>query len=237
VTRRVTNVSGAALTVTPSLTGLVGIAAAVSPASLTLANGASASYSVTFTNATAAPGAYLGGQLTWNGGGYSVRSPIVVRPVALSAPVQVSGSYNVTFGYNGLFTATARGLIPAVLTPGVVADDRPVPRRVDVDVEACDRSDESLQERPTRLDRLDVLGASATPGGVDDPLAGRQAVEEEALPGLGRRAHSRRRLGRRHRSQRLKVRVDGPVAAQCGKTEDHGRNSSQLHVGPPSARQ
>jgi hypothetical protein len=123
VTRRVTNVSGAALTVTPSLTGLSGIAAAVSPDSLSLANGASASYSVTFTNSSAAPGAYVGGQLTWSGGGYNVRSPIVIRPVALAAPAQVSGSYNVTFGYNGAFTATPRGLVPASLTPGVVSDD------------------------------------------------------------------------------------------------------------------
>jgi hypothetical protein len=35
----------------------------------------------------------------------------------------VSGSYTVTFGYDGPFTATARGLIPAVVTAGTVADD------------------------------------------------------------------------------------------------------------------
>ena len=52
-----------------------------------------------------------------------MRSPIVVRPVALAAPTQVSGSYNVTFGYNGPFTATARGLVPAAMTPGTVSDD------------------------------------------------------------------------------------------------------------------
>ena len=48
----------------------------------------------------------------------AVRSPIVVRPVALAAPAQVSGSYNVTFGYNGAFTASPRGLIPAAMTRG-----------------------------------------------------------------------------------------------------------------------
>jgi hypothetical protein len=52
-----------------------------------------------------------------------VRSPIVVRPVALAAPTQVSGSYDVTFGYNGAFSATPRGLIPATVTPGTVSDD------------------------------------------------------------------------------------------------------------------
>ena len=43
--------------------------------------------------------------------------------MALAAPVQVSGSYNVTFGYNGSFSATPRGLVPAAITAGTVADD------------------------------------------------------------------------------------------------------------------
>jgi hypothetical protein len=51
-----------------------------------------------------------------------------VRPIVLSAPLQVSGnggpiSYDVTFGYTGEFSATPRGLIPAVTSTGVVADD------------------------------------------------------------------------------------------------------------------
>ena len=32
-------------------------------------------------------------------------------------------SYNVTFGYTGPFSATARGLVPAAITAGTVADD------------------------------------------------------------------------------------------------------------------
>ena len=75
---------------------------------------------VTFTTTTAALNAYVGGYLTWSGGGYTVRSPIVVRPVALSAPTQVTGSYSVTFGYNGAFTASPRGLIPAATNAGSV---------------------------------------------------------------------------------------------------------------------
>jgi hypothetical protein len=85
--------------------------------------GESKSFTVTFTTTTAALNAYTGGYLTWTGGGYSVRSPIVIRPVALAAPAQVSGNFTVKFGYNGAFTATARGLIPAAVTPGTVADD------------------------------------------------------------------------------------------------------------------
>ena len=43
---------------------------------------------------------------------------MVVRPVALAAPaagLRNGGpiNYNVTFGYTGPFTATARGLVPA----------------------------------------------------------------------------------------------------------------------------
>jgi hypothetical protein len=52
-----------------------------------------------------------------------VRIPVVIRPVALAAPAQVSGSYSVTFGYTGSFSATARGLVPAATTAGTVADD------------------------------------------------------------------------------------------------------------------
>jgi hypothetical protein len=107
---------------------MAGFTVEVSPSNLTLKPGESKPFTVIITRTTAALNAYTGGQLTWTGNGYSVRSPMVVRPVALSAPVQVSGngsavSYNVAFGYNGAFTATARGLVPAAITAGTVADD------------------------------------------------------------------------------------------------------------------
>ena len=123
VTRKVTNVSGNPLTVNATISGLAGINAVVNPASLTLSGGQTASFTVSFSNTSAAPGSYAGGQLTWAGNGVRVRSPIVVRPVALAAPAQVSGSYNVTFGYNGSFSAVPRGLVAATLTPGTVSDD------------------------------------------------------------------------------------------------------------------
>jgi hypothetical protein len=128
VTRRVTNVSGKPLTVNASVTGMAGFTTVVTPSSLTLAPGQSETFTVTFTRTTATLNAYSGGQLRWTGGGYTVRSPIVVRPVALGAPASISGtggalSYSVVFGYDGPFSATARGLIPAATTDGVVADD------------------------------------------------------------------------------------------------------------------
>ncbi|GAP15063.1 subtilase family [Longilinea arvoryzae] len=114
VTRTVTNVGGKE-TYTFSYSGLAGITVAPSISSFTINPGASQDFDVTFTTAGAALNAYVGGYITWTGDkGHVVRVPVVIKPVALAAPVQVSGSYGVTFGYTGPFTATARGLIPAV---------------------------------------------------------------------------------------------------------------------------
>ena len=128
VTRKVTNVGSGSATYNASVSGLAGITVNVSPASLTLNPGQTGSFEVTFTRTDAALNAYVGGQLTWSDGSHNVRIPLVVRPVALAAPAQVSGNgdpinYNVTFGYDGAFAATARGLVPAMTFPGTVADD------------------------------------------------------------------------------------------------------------------
>jgi len=128
VTRKVRNVGDAAATYTASVSGLSGVSAVVSPSSLTLNPGETKSFTVTFTTAGAALNSYTGGFLTWTGAGHAVRSPIVIRPVALAAPAEVSGngsplSYNVTFGFSGPFGANALGLIPAATTAGTVADD------------------------------------------------------------------------------------------------------------------
>jgi subtilisin family serine protease len=127
VKRRVTNVGGSQATYAASVTGS-GFSAVVSPSSLTLAPGETKSFTVTFTRTTAGLNAYVGGQLTWTDGTHSVRSPIVLRPVALAAPAQVSGtgpdvSYGVRFGYTGSFTADGRGLVPAVTESRTVLDD------------------------------------------------------------------------------------------------------------------
>jgi len=122
VTRRVTNVSGNPLTISAAAT-TAGFTAVVTPSTLTLAAGETKSFTVTFTRTTAALNAYTGGQLTWSGNGYTIRSPLIVFPVALAAPTQVSGSYDVKFGYTGAFAASARGLVAAATTQGTVADD------------------------------------------------------------------------------------------------------------------
>ncbi len=128
VTRKVTNVSKAKSDYTMSVSGLSGISVVANPATFSLAPGASQTISLTFTRESAALNSYSGGQLTWTDGAHQVRIPAVIRPVALSAPVQVTGTggaidYTVGFGYTGPFTATPRGLIPAVKTDGTVVDD------------------------------------------------------------------------------------------------------------------
>ena len=128
VTRKVTNVGSGPATYTSSVTGMAGITVTTTPASFSINPGQTQTYTVTFTRTTAALNAYTGGQLTWSDGVHNVRSPLVIRPVALGAPASVSSTggsinYNVLFGYTGPFTASARGLIPAALTSGTVADD------------------------------------------------------------------------------------------------------------------
>jgi hypothetical protein len=118
VTRTVKNV-GAKGTYSFSFSG-DGISASVSPATFTLKPGESQKLDITITRTTGALNAYAGGQLTWSDGTHNVRIPVVARPVALAAPTEVSGSYNVTFGYDGPFTAEARGLVPATTFAGSI---------------------------------------------------------------------------------------------------------------------
>jgi hypothetical protein len=133
VTRWVTNVGKGQATYTASVSGMTGVGVVVTPSSLAIAPGQTKSFTVKFTRGAAALSAYTGGSLTWTEGPtqsptHSVRIPMVVRPVALAAPAEVSGtgapvSYTVQFGYDGPFTATPRGMVAAAITTGTVADD------------------------------------------------------------------------------------------------------------------
>jgi subtilisin family serine protease len=128
VTRKVRNVGGSAATYNASVSGMSGITTEITPSSLTLNPGETKSFTVKFTRTTATLNAYTGGQLTWTGAGHTVRIPLAIRPVALAAPREVSGtgrpiSYNVTFGYDGPFSASPRGLVTPTTTPGTVSDD------------------------------------------------------------------------------------------------------------------
>ena len=128
VKRKVTNVGSAAATYTATISGMTGFDVTL-PAPIVIAPGATRTFEVNFLRTTGILSAYTGGQLALaDGAGHTVRLPVVVRPVALAAPAAVSGTggpinYDVTFGYAGSFTATARGLIPAAIAADTVADD------------------------------------------------------------------------------------------------------------------
>lgn len=120
VKRTVKNVGGLE-TYTFSYTGLAGILVEPDVTSFTIDRNMSKSFNVKFTTTTAAMNAYVGGYITWTGNkGHVVRIPVIIKPVALAAPMQVTGTYDVTFGYNGSFTAAPRGLIPAETIDGEV---------------------------------------------------------------------------------------------------------------------
>jgi hypothetical protein len=131
ITRQVTNV-GPAGTYTVSVDAPAGVSVDITPDQLTIANGATATYTVEFTSEdTAVFDEWTFGSLTWSdGAGHNVRSPIAIKPVAISAPGEVSDTgssgeleYDVQFGYNGPFEAPVHGLVPAAVTHDTVEDD------------------------------------------------------------------------------------------------------------------
>lgn len=129
VTRRVTNMDRTPGTYHASVTGVPGFDVKVTPNKLQLNPGETKEFKVTITATTAEPGKYAAGNLTWRHGNTSVRSPIVVKSVAMAAPAQVTAkaggsvSYDVTFGYTGDFTATPRGLVKGNTEQIALSDD------------------------------------------------------------------------------------------------------------------
>jgi hypothetical protein len=118
LTRSVTNVSGSASTYTAAVTTPPGFTTTVSPSTLTLAPGETKSFNVTLTGAGAAEGVWQFGQLVWNDGTHTVRSPIQARAgKAISAPAEftdtkTSGSklFTVRTGFAGRMGVLKGGL-------------------------------------------------------------------------------------------------------------------------------
>jgi hypothetical protein len=102
----------------------------VEPTSLTLDPGESASFEVRIRNRAAPSGEWRFGSLTWSDGTHVVRSPIAVNGNVVAATDAVSGEgsdgtapIDVTFGFNGTYTAGAHGLVEPFLTEVEVTDD------------------------------------------------------------------------------------------------------------------
>jgi len=129
VARTVTSVSATSQTYTATFSGLPGINAAIDKATFTIAPGASETFTMTFTRTTAAFNTYQAGHLTLTStAGHRVRIPIVIRPVQIAAPTEVSSngadvSWSVKPGYTGALNAPVVGLTPATETPWTVAQD------------------------------------------------------------------------------------------------------------------
>jgi subtilisin family serine protease len=170
VTRKVKNVGSSNATYTASVTGMTGITTVVSPTSLTLAPGQTGSFTVNFTRTTAAFDAYTGGQLRWSDGTHTVRTPIVVKPVGIAAPREVTSdgspiSYNAVTGFTGTLSFDAQGLVPATETAGTVSQDP------DQDFVATDPEGTYLKEitvpAGTTLFRVGIDESAITPSGTD----------------------------------------------------------------------
>jgi len=132
VTRTVTNVSSTSESyAVDENVGGIGIAA--SPQTFTLEPGESQKISLTVTRQDAAFGDWAKGSLTLTGdNGHTVRIPVAVRPVAIAAPTEISGSgksgsvtYTVTAGFTGTLDTSVTGLAPGTTTPGVVTSGAP----------------------------------------------------------------------------------------------------------------
>ncbi|HEV3478444.1 MAG TPA: S8 family peptidase [Gaiellaceae bacterium] len=134
LTRRVTNVGGSTATYTATVVAPAGYTVST-PAPLTLAPGETKAFSITVTRTDApfnapANSGFRFGSLTWSDGTHTVRSPIVIRPVPIAAPAELtlagqSGatSFAIKTGYNGALAYDKRGLIPSQVFSGTVADD------------------------------------------------------------------------------------------------------------------
>ncbi len=86
---------------------------------------------MTITNdGSAAIGEWSFGSYTLTSGSYSVYSPIAVNASLLDAPLEITGegtdgsaSFEVSFGYDGDYTAAAHGLEAAAITSDTVVQD------------------------------------------------------------------------------------------------------------------
>ncbi len=103
----------------------------VTPNRLELQPGETATYQVTIANDGTGPlGEWRFGDVEWKGSGYRARSPIAVRGAAINAPSEIDGvgvagtaGFDVSFGYDGAYTAAALGLEESAPLTGDIGQD------------------------------------------------------------------------------------------------------------------
>jgi hypothetical protein len=127
VKRTVTNVSGQSETYTVT-EQVPGVEVTATPATFEIGAGESLEVTLTTRYDGGTIGQWAKGSLTFDGTAHDVRIPVAVRPVAISAPVEVSGSslsgskaFSVTPGFSGPLTPQVTGLVGATPTVGTVA--------------------------------------------------------------------------------------------------------------------
>jgi hypothetical protein len=130
ITRRVSNVSDETEAYFAEIEAPNGMNVQVTPASLSISPGMTASFDVTITYDSGPLDLWRFGSLTWQGDRHSVRSVIAVKPVSLTAPVEVKSAggtgsitFPVAFGYNGSYSTGVHGLDRAFVTEGRVDND------------------------------------------------------------------------------------------------------------------
>jgi hypothetical protein len=122
VVRTVTQTANGKNRWVPSVQAPAGVTVTVSPRSATLQKGQSATFSFTFTRTTAPLGEWAFGMVNIRNASKddapAIHSAVAVRPVALSAPTEASGtgtsgstSFSATSGYAGPLTSAVAGLV------------------------------------------------------------------------------------------------------------------------------
>ncbi len=171
-----------------------GFTARVTPSVLYVGRpGQSKTFEVTLTRTRAALDEYAHGTLTWSGGGTTVRSPIVARPVAVAAPTEVAGAgadgsvtYPVSTSTTGDVDLTLRGLAPGDVTDGsLTPGEAPDPAG-----NTSSRLVEFEVPEGTTLARFDLVAAQASadydlyvygPDGAELPVNGATGAAGERV--------------------------------------------------------
>ena len=130
VPRRVTNVTDESQTFVAELSPPPGMQMTVNPPSLTLSPGETGAFDVRLAYTSGPLDLWRFGALTWQNDDYSVRSPVAVRPVSLTAPAEITSfggtgtaTFNVEFGYTGTYSPGVHGLNLPLVVNGFVDND------------------------------------------------------------------------------------------------------------------